>query len=127
MAWGELRGLTTASGHIVPGYINQLDLGTASKPWRNIHVAGTVSGINLNTFSSSVATALNSVNAISASYVSGSNVDGTVNNALTASYATQSNTVYENRAGGSLSFWQGTQAQYNAIGSKDSNTIYLVE
>lgn len=29
-----------------------------------------------------------------------------------------------NQIGG---FWQGTQAQYDAIGTKDSNTLYVVK
>ena len=35
--------------------------------------------------------------------------------------------VTETRVGSTLSFWQGTQAQYDTLGSYDSNTIYLVE
>ena len=31
-----------------------------------------------------------------------------------------------NKNGGSLSFWAGTQSQYNSIYSKDSNTIYFI-
>ena len=34
--------------------------------------------------------------------------------------------VIETRASNSLQFWQGTQAQYNAIGTKNTNTIYLI-
>jgi hypothetical protein len=34
--------------------------------------------------------------------------------------------IKERRAGTGLSFWQGTQAQYDVLGSYDSNTIYLV-
>lgn len=34
--------------------------------------------------------------------------------------------IKETRTGVGLSFWQGTQAQYNALGSYDSNTVYFV-
>jgi hypothetical protein len=34
--------------------------------------------------------------------------------------------VKETNANNDLKFWTGTQAQYNAIGTKDPNTIYFV-
>jgi len=34
--------------------------------------------------------------------------------------------VVETRNNGLLKFWEGTQAQYDAIGTKDSNTIYFI-
>jgi drug/metabolite transporter superfamily protein YnfA len=46
---------------------------------------------------------------------------GTITAALTDS------PIKETRAGTGLSFWQGTQAQYDALGSYGSTTIYLVE
>ena len=44
-----------------------------------------------------------------------------------ANLSTISETVQETRVGTALSFWQGTQAQYDALGSYDADTIYLVE
>ena len=35
--------------------------------------------------------------------------------------------VKETRNSANLKFWSGTQAQYEAIGTKDANTIYFVE
>lgn len=72
-------------------------------------------------------------NTVSASYIQGSNVDGSVNNAVSASYVSAADisgsitgsVVKETRAGTILEFWQGTQAQYDALGSYDSNTIYF--
>ena len=57
-------------------------------------------------------------NAVSASYIPASGVVGTV---------TQASSVTENRAGGTLDFWSGTQAQYDALGSYSNSTIYFVE
>jgi len=37
-----------------------------------------------------------------------------------------SQSVNNNTASGSLSFWQGSQAEYDALGSYDNNTIYFV-
>ena len=34
--------------------------------------------------------------------------------------------VKESNAGGSLTFWLGTQAQYNAIATKDANCFYII-
>lgn len=48
-------------------------------------------------------------------------------NAATATTATKANTIAETRAGGSLKTWYGTAAQFNAIGTKDANTIYFVD
>lgn len=48
-------------------------------------------------------------------------------NAATATTATKANTIAEIRAGGSLKTWYGTAAQFNAITTKDANTIYFVD
>ena len=48
-------------------------------------------------------------------------------NAATATTATKANTIAETRAGGSLKTWYGTAAQFNAIATKDANTIYFVD
>lgn len=48
-------------------------------------------------------------------------------NAATATTATKTNTIAEIRAGGSLKTWYGTAAQFNAITTKDANTIYFVD
>ena len=44
-----------------------------------------------------------------------------------ANLSTVSETIQETRVGTALSFWQGTQAQYDGLGSYDPDTIYLVE
>jgi hypothetical protein len=36
------------------------------------------------------------------------------------------NTISETRASTALQFWSGTQAQYDAIGTKNANTIYFI-
>jgi hypothetical protein len=38
----------------------------------------------------------------------------------------QSNRVRDNRSGSYLFVWQGTQAQYDAIGTKNTLTLYFV-
>jgi hypothetical protein len=75
--------------------------------------------------------------ATTASYIQASGVDGTVANATTASFAsTISNTITgsittqvdnQNASSGSISFWQGSQTEYDAISSSaDPNTVYFV-
>jgi len=65
--------------------------------------------------------------AITASYITASGVDGTVANATTASYAlTSSRSENNNTNSGSISFWQGSQSEYDALSSYDSSTVYFV-
>ena len=45
----------------------------------------------------------------------------------TAGTADKANTIAETRGGGSLKTWYGTAAQFNAIATKDANTIYFVD
>ena len=35
-------------------------------------------------------------------------------------------TIKDQRTGSQTKLWTGTQAQYNAIGTKDANTLYVV-
>jgi hypothetical protein len=63
-----------------------------------------------------------------ASYVLNSQTASFVETAQTASYTLiASQSVNNNTASGSLSFWQGSQAEYNLISaSADPNTVYFV-
>lgn len=66
----------------------------------------------------------------------GNIVEGTTQNALTASYsqntvsasfATTSNqSTNFNVSSGSIKFWQGNQSEYDGLGTYDNNTIYFV-
>ena len=38
-----------------------------------------------------------------------------------------STAVINTNGGGGLSFWVGTQAEYDAIATKDANTLYVVQ
>jgi len=55
---------------------------------------------------------------------------GTAANATSASYAenaaTSSRSVNKNTNSGSICFWQGSQSEYDALGSYDSSTVYFV-
>ena len=86
--------------------------------------------------SGSLSNAISSSYATTASYIQASGVDGTVANATTASFAsTISNTITgsittqvdnQNTNSGSLSFWQGSQTEYDALGSYDQSTVYFI-
>ena len=81
-------------------------------------LALTASYVDSALTSSYVATAL------TASYVHSASIDGTV---LSSSYAaTSSRSVNKNTNSGSICFWQGSQSEYDALGSYDSSTVYFV-
>ena len=62
--------------------------------------------------------------ALTASYVHSASIDGTV---LSSSYAaTSSRSVNKNTNSGSRCFWQGSSAEYSALGSYDPDTVYFV-
>ena len=62
--------------------------------------------------------------ALTASYVHSASIDGTV---LSSSYAaTSSRSVNKNTNSGSICFWQGSSAEYSALGSYDPDTVYFV-
>lgn len=54
------------------------------------------------------------------------NVTGNATTATTATTATKATNVNNSRDNGSLKLWTGTSAQYNAISSKDANTLYNI-
>lgn len=58
------------------------------------------------------------VTAVTASYAS--SISSTITGSLTTKVDNQ------NANSGSLSFWQGSQAEYDAIGSPDPNTFYII-
>jgi len=76
-------------------------------------------------------------NAISASYVENAISASYVENAISASYVKNSESssfsllssksINNNASSGSLSFWQGSQSEYNLISaSADNSTIYFI-
>jgi hypothetical protein len=106
---------------------NHLYLGTMRYPTgdgTNGQVLAT-NGSNTISFTSTVPSA--SV-AVSASYAQNAATATSASFATTASFSTISNTVYNNNtSSGSIGFWQGTTAEYNAIsGSASNSIIYFV-
>lgn len=90
--------------------------------------AATSTSASYATFAGSAGSATSATSATSASFATFANSAGTVTSASFASSATISNTVYNNNtSSGSIGFWQGTTAEYNAIsGSASNSIIYFV-
>lgn len=85
----------------------------------SIQISGSLN-LNGGSIGISPATASHALTSLSSSYVHGNNIDGTVVSAITSSVIT------ETRVNNQLSFWQGTQAQYDVLGSYSSTTLYIV-
>lgn len=54
------------------------------------------------------------------------NVSGSVRELPTGDTLPEDTTKVDNASGQTLTLWKGTQAEYDAIGTKDSNTVYVV-
>ena len=105
------------AGHIVQGTAAV----SASYATTSISSSYSITSIS-SSYASTATTASYALYAVSASYE--------ITHELSSSYASSSTvaeTIQETRVGTPLSFWQGTQAQYDGLGAYDADTIYLVE
>jgi len=84
----------------------------------SIQISGSLN-VNSNDLSNGAVSSSYSDTAVSASYAS------TISNTITGSITTQVDN--QNTNSGSLSFWQGSQTEYDAISSSaDPNIVYFV-
>ena len=95
----NLLGEVTASGNFAPLTTNIYDLGHSNLKWKDIHVSGTVDGIDLQEFSASISTG--------------------VANATSASYATTSSYALNSSGGGGI---EGITAGTEATTTYDATT-----
>ena len=133
------RIIITKGGHIVSGSIENATsasfAATASLAETASYFGGTVTSASFAETASFYGGSVTSASlAETASYYGGSVTSASlaetasfVETSQTASHAlVTSQSVNNNTASGSLSFWNGSQTEYDSLGSYDNNTIYFV-
>ena len=113
------------AGHIVSGSSLLDNTGVISG---SAQIASNISG-SFTSVSASIATDIIAAHtgSFTGSFVgTGASLTGLVSASHAVTSATSSRSAYKNTNSGSICFWQGSQTEYDALGSYDSSTVYFV-
>lgn len=113
------------AGHIVSGSTLLDNTGVISG---SAQIASDISG-SFTSISASIATDIIAAHtgSFTGSFIgTGASLTGLVSASHAVTSATSSRSVNKNTNSGSICFWQGSQSEYDALGSYDSSTVYFV-